>query len=479
MTLKQKTINGLKWSFIDNTARLGLSFIIGIILARLLSPREFGLIGMITIFIALAAPFVNSGFSQALIRKQNCTQADYSTIFYFNLLIGLLFYLLLFFTAGVISRFFNEPLLKPMVRVLSLGIIINAFSLIQTTRLTKQIDFKLQTNISIIASVVSGTLGIAMAYYGYGVWSLVAKTIIGYLFTTIFLWYWNKWIPSLVFSVSSFKELFSFGSKLLIVGIIDTIYSNMYLLVIGKFFSASELGYYTRADQFKGYPSENITGVIQRVSYPVLSSIQNEPENLKNYFRKLISSTMLITFVLMIGMAAVAKPLVLTLIGQKWLPSVAYLQLLCFVGMLYPLHALNLVMLNVLGRTDLFLKLELLKKALFVPVIFAGILVSIKVMILAMLVHSIFSYYLNSYYTGKLMKYPIRSQLSDIFKPFLLALTVGLAVYPINHLLHSHHALTLIIQIVVGSALTFIIAEIFKLESYVFIKRTLIDKFKK
>ena len=362
MTLKQKTISGLKWSFIDNTANIGLSFIIGIILARLLSPQEFGLIGMITIFIALASSFVNSGFSQALIRKQNCSQTDYSTIFYFNLIVGVVFYLLLFFTAGNISSFFNEPLLKPMVRVLSLGIIINALTLIQSTRLTKQINFKLQTKISIISTVISGAVGIVMAYRGFGVWSLIAKTIIGYFLTSVFLWYWNKWKPSFIFSISSFKELFSFGSKLLVSGIIDTIYRNVYYLVIGKYFSAVELGYYTRADQFQALPSSNLQGIIGRVSYPVMATIQDDIPRLREAYTKLIRSTMLITFVLMLGMAAIARPMILTLIGENWEPCVIYVQMLCFVGMFYPLHALNLNMLQIQGRSDLFLRLEIIKK---------------------------------------------------------------------------------------------------------------------
>ena len=276
MSLKQKTISGLLWSFIDNFANLGITFIVGIILARLLSPKEFGLIGMLTIFIAVSQSFINSGFSQALIRKKDPSQEDYSTVFYFNMIIGVVCFLVLFLCAGLISRFFKEPQLKPLVQVLGLSLIINAFTIIQQTILTKRIDFKLQAKISIISSVVSGVTGIGMAFAGYGVWSLVIRTITMYAMSSILLWSWNRWKPDLVFSIQSFKELFSFGSNLLISGLIDTIYRNVYYLVIGKYFSAQELGYYTRADQFSSLPSSNLTSVIQRVSYPVLSSIKED-----------------------------------------------------------------------------------------------------------------------------------------------------------------------------------------------------------
>jgi O-antigen/teichoic acid export membrane protein len=479
LTLKQKTVDGLKWSFIDNSASLGLSFIFGIILARLLSPQEFGLIGMITIFIAIAGTFVNSGFGAALVRKQDCTQADYSTVFYFNLIIGLLFYLLLFFTAEEISKYFNEPLLKPMVRVLSLGIIINAFTLIQSIQLTKRIDFKLQTKVSIIAVVVSGCVGIGMAYTGYGVWSLIVKIILGYLLTFILLWYWNKWKTSLMFSVASFKELFSFGSKLLVSGLIDTIYTNIYYLIIGKYYTAVELGYYTRAEQFQSLPSSNIQGVIGRVSYPILTTIQDDIPRLREVYKKIIRSTMFITFVLMLGMAAVARPMVLTLIGEKWEPCVVYLQMLCFVGMLYPLHVLNLNMLNVQGRSDLFLRLEIIKKTLAVPVIVIAVICGIKAMILGMIFLSLIAYYLNSYWSGRLIGYSTLEQIKDILPSFMLAVIMSSIVFVEGLLLPLSPFPLLIIQLITGAVLAFGLCEGFHFKDYLYIKSIVNEKFLK
>lgn len=475
-TLKQKTITGTIWSFIDSFANQGIQFIAGIVLARILSPREFGLIGMLTIFIALSQSFIDSGFTNALIRKKNCTQTDYSTVFYFNFVVGIIFYFILFFSAGSISVFFNEPQLELLLQVLGIGLILNALGIIQRTILTKDINFKLQTRVSIAASTLSGIIAIAMAFNGFGVWSLVALTLSRFGFTSFFLWMWAKWKPSLTFSTRSFKDLFSFGSKLLISGLIDTVYRNIYYFIIGKYFSAVELGYFTRADQFQALPSQQLTGVFGRVSYPILSTIQNDVKKLRNAYKQIIKSTMLITFVFMLGMAAIAKPMILTLIGEQWLPSVIYLQMLCFVGMFYPLHALNLNMLKVLGRSDLFLRLEIIKTVLAVPVIIIGILYGIKIMILGMLINTIIAYYLNSFWSGKLIGYSSFEQVKDILPSFLLAFTVAAIVYIIGNIIELSNILILVTQIITGAALTVILAEIFKINSYLYLKEIVFNK---
>ncbi|MEI6696956.1 MAG: lipopolysaccharide biosynthesis protein [Bacteroidota bacterium] len=479
MSLKQKTVSGLLWSFIDNIASLGISFIVGIILARLLSPKEFGLIGMLAIFIAIAQSFIDSGFRQALIRKQNCTQTDYSTVFYFNIVVAILFYFLLFGLARPISNFYNEPILRNLIRVLGLSLIISSFTIIQSTLLTKTINFKLQAKISVISSIISGIISIYMAYKGWGVWSLVTLTIIKYTINSLLLWFWSKWKPIWDFSLQSFKELFSFGSKLLISGLIDTIFRNVYYLVIGKYFAAVELGYYTRADQFQALPSSNLQGIIGRVSYPVLLTLQNDIPRLKEVYKKIIRSTMLISFVLMLGMAAVAKPMILGLIGEKWEPSVIYLQMLCFIGMLYPLHALNLDMLNVQGRSDLFLRLEIIKKLIFIPTIIIGVFFGIKIMIAGMFVTSLFAYYLNSYYTGKLIGYSIIEQIKDILPSFMIAFVMAAIVYAESLLLSFPPLLLLIIQLITGIILTVGICEVLHFKDYLYIREIVYEKFQK
>lgn len=476
MTLKQKTVSGVIWSIIDSFAGNGIQFIVGIILARILSPREFGLIGMLTIFIALSQSFIDSGFTNALIRKKDCTQTDYSTVFYFNFVIGIIFYFILFFSSGSISVFFNEPQLELLLQVLGLGLILNALGIIQRTILTKNINFKLQTRVSVVASTLSGTIAISMAYNGFGVWSLVALTLSRFGFTSIFLWMWAKWKPSLIFSIESFKELFSFGSKLLISGLIDTAYRNVYYLIIGKYFAAVELGYYTRADQFQALPSKQLTGIFGRVSYPILSTIQDDVKKLRTAYTQIIKITMFITFVLMLGMAAIAKPMILTLIGEQWLPAVIYLQMLCFVGMFYPLHALNLNMLQIQGRSDLFLRLEIIKKVLSIPIIIIGILYGIKIMILGMIVNTIIAYFINSFWSGKFIGYSSFEQIKDIFPSFLLAFTMAVIVYIIGNVIDLSDIWILVTQIITGAILTIALAEIFKLNSYLTIKEIILNK---
>jgi teichuronic acid exporter len=477
-TLKDKAVKGLTWSFVDNAAGQGLTFLIGIILARLLSPREFGLIGMIMVLVAISESFINSGFSSALIRKKDCTEKDYSTVFFFNLAAGILLFAILFVSAPAISRFFREPQLTLLIQVLGVVLIIDSLTLIQKAILVKRIDFKLQTKISILSSLISGAVGIGLALKGFGVWSLVAKTLFQRGATSLLLWIWNRWRPILIFSKESFQELFSFGSKLLVSGLIDTAYKNVYFLIIGKFFSAQELGFYTKADQFKKLPSQNLNNVISRVSFPVLAQLQDEPEKLKAGYQKIIRNTMLITFVLMMGLAAVAEPLVLTLIGERWRTSAGYLQLLCFVGMMYPLHALNLNMLMVQGRSDLFLKLEILKKLLAVPTIVIGIIFGIKIMILGMIVNSILAYFLNSYWSGKLIGYPVSEQLRDIAPGFFVALGSAVVVYGIGILLPFQDGAKLVIQIVLGGLLVFTICEFSRLMPYRSIKSIFVSRLK-
>jgi len=432
---------------------------------------------MLAIFIALSESFIDSGFSTALIRKKDCTKIDYSTVFYFNLALGVALFLVLFLSADAISSFFHEPQLKLLTQVLGIGLVLNATGMIQRTILTKNINFKLQTKISLVASISSGAIAISLAFLNYGVWSLVALTLSRFGFNSLLLWAWTKWRPLLVFSKKSFKELFSFGSKLLISGLLDTAYRNIYYLIIGKYFSAVELGYYTRADQFKALPSQNLTGIIGRVSYPVLSSIQDDIPKLKTAYQKIIKSTMLITFCLMLGMAAIAKPMITVLIGDKWLPAAEYLQLLCFGGMFYPLHALNLNMLKVQGRSDLFLKLEIIKKIIAVPVIIIGIIYGIKAMIFGMICMTIITYFINSYWSGQLIGYSSLQQVKDIFPSFLIAGVTGLIVHLTGNVLQLPIAISLLMQVLIGIAVTISICEMIKFKDYYYIKVIMLDKF--
>lgn len=477
-SLKNKTVKGTVWSSLDAFLGQGITFLVGLVLARLLSPEEYGLIAIITIFISVFNSIVDSGFSNALIRKQDATEVDYNTVFYTNLVISAVLSTALLFGAPLIADFFARPQLTPLTQAMSSIVVINAFSIVQNIRLTKNIDFKTKTKVSLIASVASGIIGIAMAFSGFGVWSLVAQQISRQLLNSVFLWVFNKWLPKLIFSWKSFKEMFDFGWKLLVSGLINTIWTEIYQVVIGKFYQPQTLGQYTRAQQFSSIFSSNLTSIIQRVSYPVLSQLQDDKERLKSGYKRIIKITMLVSFVLMLGLAAIAKPMILVLIGAKWLPAVPFLQILCFNMMLYPLHSINLNMLQVQGRSDLFLKLEIVKKMIGVLPLCLGIFVNIYYMLISSVFVGFFSYYLNARYSGPFLNYSIKEQVKDIMPGFSIALLMALPVYAISYLPLNPFVL-LPIQLLAGLLIVLVLCEKIGLEEYKEIKSIVLGLLKK
>lgn len=475
MTLKQKAVSGIFWSIIDNSTRLGIVFLFGIILARLLSPHEFGLIGMTSIFLAFSEAFVDSGFGQALIRKNNCTDEDYSTVFYFNLFVSALFYLILFVSADFISGFFGEPSLKLIIRILSLGLLIKATSLIQVIILIKTLNFKQQTKITIISSVTSGIFGIFLAYHGYGVWSLVFKMLLSFAISSILLWFLSSWTPKVVFSRRSFKELFSFGYKLLLSGLLNKTYKNIFNIVIGKYFTATDLGYYTKANEFNNIASENATVVVQRVSFPLLSTIQNDILRLRTTYTKIIKSTMIIVFGLLIGLASMADNFILVLLGEQWLQSASYLKLLCFVGIFQPLQAINQNILKVLGFSGIVLKLDLIKKIIIVPVVLIGIYFGINEMIYGMILHSLIAYFIDSYYSGKFIGYSAFQQIIDILPSFVISIVAGTIVYFIGSSFRTSLIIDFILQLIVFLFIVILLFETFKIKQYFLLKEVIFN----
>ncbi len=477
-SLRYKTARGISWSFIDNITSSGITFLVGLIFARLLTPAEYGVMAMIAIFIAISTSIIDSGFSNALIRKVHITGIDYNTVFYFNLIVSIILYILLFIASPAISTFFMEPILTGVTRILGWVLIINALAIIPRTQLIREVDFKTQTKVSLISSFSSGVIGIGMALGGMGVWSLVGQQLSRQFLNTLFLWIYSKWYPIWEFSTRSFKELFGFGSKLLLSGLLDTVYRNFYYIVIGHFYSSVQLGQYTRAEQFNTIFSSNLTSVVQRVSYPVLSSIQEDSERLREAYRKIIKITMLVTFACMLGLAAIAKSLVLILIGEKWLPAVHFLQILCFSGMLYPLHAINLNILQVKGRSDLFLKLEIVKKVIGVIPIAIGIFWGIECMLWGGVITSFIAYFLNSYYSANLISYSAKEQIKDIFPTFLVSFIVAIVMWGLSFWNISFYAL-LPIQILIGILLTLFIYEKLCLDEYLEVKRLTISALKR
>ncbi|MEK3954459.1 lipopolysaccharide biosynthesis protein [Psychrobacillus sp. FSL K6-1464] len=451
-SLTNKTTRAIVWSFTELMANYGIQFIIQIVLARLLVPEHFGVFGMILVFIAISNSIVDSGFTQALIRDQQTTQEDYSTVFFFNLGISIILYGILFISSKGISVFFEEPQLIEIIRVLSIVIIINAFAIIQRVMLMKKIDFRTITKISVISSVISGTLTIIVAVLGFGVWSLVVNMIAVQLIQTLLLIIYNRWLPSFIFNYQSFKRFFSFGSKLLLSGLIDTFYNNLYFIIIGKSFSITQLGYYTNAVKVRDLASQSLASTVQRVTYPVLSSIHEDEKRIEQGFKKIIKISAFINFPLLTGLAAIGNPIFLILFGEKWMPSVIYFQLLCFAGMLYPLHALNLNILQVKGRSDLFLRLEIIKKGLLTILIVLSFIFKLGIigLICAAVINSYLSLLINMYYSAREISYSSWEQLKDIIPSFGISLFMGTTVYAIAPFLTENHFFLLLCQIMIG-----------------------------
>lgn len=455
-SLKDKTVKGTAWTAIESVLRYGVSFVVGIILARLLSPDEYGLIGILTIFITIFEIIIDGGFINALIRKQNAKEIDYCTVFWTNLMLSLIMAGILFSGAGLIARFFERAELVPLMHVMSSIVIINALSLVQKTRLTKALNFKTQTIVSVLSVVCSGIIGIWMAYAGFGVWALVAQQLSNAGIATLLYWIFNKWIPKFQFSVDSFRDMWNFGWKLLVSGLLNNLSGQLSHAVIGKVFSPATLGQYTRGNQFGALFSSNITTVVQRVTFPVLSEIQDDHARLKEAYRKVIRITVFPTFIMMMSLAACAKPLLIVLIGEKWIEAAYFLQIISFSLMLNPLHALNLNAIQVMGRSDLTLRINIIKNILIIIPISIGILTNIYWMLVAEVFRGYVCYYLNAYYSKPLLNYSIVEQIKDIWPSLRIALLVGLILYLISFL-PVKPLLVLVVQAVTAIIITFVI----------------------
>ncbi|MEI8137324.1 MAG: lipopolysaccharide biosynthesis protein [Bacteroidota bacterium] len=431
-SLKDRAIKGVFWSLLERFGNQGIQFVIGLILARLLLPEDYGLIGMILVFISLAQVFVEGGFPSALIRKNDPSSSDYSTVFWFNMAVAFLCYIILFFSAPIIAVFFDEPKLVQLTRIVGLNIIINSISIIQRTILSKDLNFKSQAKINLSSILLSGGLGVFCAFKGYGVWSLVIQNLSRNIFTSIALWISSKWRPGFVFSKNSFKELFGFGSKLLFSSLINAVSENLFSLIIGKLYNAKSLGFYTRANQFQKLPVSSIYGSISVVSYPVLSELQNDPVKLKEGYRSMIRLIAFVLFPIMAILSAVSESMIHVVLTNKWLPSVPILQILCIIGAFYPLHAINLDIIKVKGRSDLFLKLEIVKQILNISMIIICYRWGIMGLVWGSVVLNFVCYYLNSVFSKALIDYSFVAQLKDIFLFTVMSLATFVALFGLN-----------------------------------------------
>ncbi len=464
--IKQKTNLALFWSFTEGVGLRGVQFVVGIVLARMLLPEQFGMIGMLTIFLMVAQTFLDSGFGAALIQRPVISDKDTSSIFYFNIAVGVAAAGCLCLAAPWVAAFYDQPVLVGLLRVMSLLLVINSLGLVQSALLSKAIDFKTQTKITLISTVLSGGIGIGMAYRGFGVWSLAVQQLAGAAFRVVLLWMLYSWRPSWVFSLRSLREMFGFGSKLLASGLLNTIFENIYLIVIGRVFSAAQVGYFTRANQLQQLPSHTLTGMVSRVAFPVFSSIQNDRERVKRGMKKALATLVMINFPMMIGLAVTARPLVVVLLTDKWLPCVPYLQLLCLVGLTFPLHVINLSVLQALGRSDLFLRLEIIKKGLVVVNIAIMWRWGIMAMIGGQVVISLASYYLNAYYNKAMLGYSVWEQVGDMYPYLLNAVAMGAIVHAVSYLPLGHPIVLLACQAMTGMVIYYLLGRLLGFEAY-------------
>lgn len=465
-TLQTKTLQSMIYSFGGFISKSGIDLILGIVLARLLLPEDYGLLGMIMIFMAVSERFIDSGMTQALIREKDVDVKDYSTVFYYNLGVALVVYFALFLSAGLISNFYNEPSLTLIVRVAGLSIVIGAFGLIQSVILVRELNFKVQSIIQLGASLLSGTIAIYFAYQGFGVWALIIKMISLRLITSIVYLMHNRWRPLLVFNIQSFKRYFNFGYKLLLTGILATIYQNIYNVIIGRFYSKNELGYYTKSKQFSDLAALSVTTSVTSVSYPVLSLLQDKTNLLEIGFSKIIKYSSFITFPIMIGLAVIAEPFVSILLGENWLPMVPYFQVLSLSAATLPHRSINLNVLKVKGRSDLFLKLEVIKMVIGLITIISVVLLEwgITGLLITVFVNSQIAFFINASYSKKFIHYSAISQFKDMIKPLIIAITMGIISYIIGFYLPFNVYINLLTQVTVGMIIYLLLSLIFKVE---------------
>lgn len=477
-SLKDKTVKGTFWSAADAFLSQGVGFFVSLVLARLLTPSEYGLIGICFIFTTILNGIVDCGFSNALIRKKDTCNDDYNTMFITNMVFSIILFILLYLGSPTISYFFCRPELVALVRVMGTILIINSISITQATILTKHLDFKTKTKASLISAIISGIAGISFAFAGYGVWALVIQQVSKQAFYSICLCFFNKWLPSFSFSFRSFKYMWGFGWKLMLSGLLANIWNQLYQIVVGKYYSPATLGQYSRSKEYANIFSSNITTIVQRVTYPVLAEMQDDKDRMIIAYKKIIKITMFITCICLIPMGAIAEPLIYCLIGPQWSEAATYLPLICISMSLYPLHAINLNMLQVQGRSDIFLYLEVIKKIIAVFPICVGIFVSVYWMLIASIITGIISFRLNSYYTGKEMGYSSFAQIKDVMPSYGISFFVSLIVFFLKYLPVSYW-IVLPLQLAMGAGCIIIVCETIRMEEYFDVKKILLSKISK
>ena len=437
-SLKQKTKTGLYWKFFEQCSTYGMQFVVGIIMARLLTPSDFGITAIPTIFITIAQVFIEGSFGLALIRKKEVTESDLSTAFFYSVGIGILLYILIFFAAPYIAGFYEIPVLTPLIRVTAVIFIWNPLNTPQMVLLNRKLDFKTPAKISIMNKLVSAILGISTAYMGYGLWALVISSLSASFFGVLQTWMAVRWVPRKCFSIESFRYLWDFGNKLMGANLLNTLYANIVPIIVGKTSGTYDLGNLNRARQFASLPSANFTGALNSVTFPVLSKIQDDDELFAKQYRRIIKVSSFIVFPVMMILSALAHPLVVSLLTEKWSGCIILLEIMCFTYMFQPVQILNLNLLEIKGRTDLSLKLEIVKKILFTIAILLAVQYGLIILCVVDFFLTMIALFFNTYYTGKLINVGYLKQVKDFLPSLILSIIVMLAVRLICMLLDSN-----------------------------------------
>lgn len=466
-SLREKTISGLFWSFIQKAGVSAISFLTTILLARILSPKDFGLIGMLTIFIQLSQSLIEAGFNSALIQKKDPDAEDYSSVFYINLVTSIFLYIVLFFCAPFISNFYQQPILTPLTRVLSLVFVINSFAYVQEARLNKELQFKVLMIIHLPSIFIGGLVSISMALLGFGVWSIVAMQVATRFAYTLQIWIRAKWKPLRSFNKKKAKDLFSFGGKLMLSGIFTTLYNNIYLVVIGKFYPISSVGYYQNGYTMATTPSNTITSTLNSVTFPAFSSIQDDDRRLKGGYRRVMQQAFFWICPLYILVGVLAYPLFDLIFTSKWLPAVPYFRWLCVVGVLQPLLTYNLNIVNVKGRSDIWLKLQLVRRIVTIIAVFIVIPFGITALLIVQAASSVFSFILFSYYSGRFIQYSVNEQLRDLSGILFLSVLTGCVVFLFDHLFKgSGDFARLLLGMIIGVVFYWFLSKVLNITAY-------------
>lgn len=463
------------WSSVQRFGTMTISFVANIVLARLLTPEDFGIIGMIMVFIALSDTLVNGGFASALIQKKEPTDIDYSTVFYWNLGASLFFFLILYFSAPAIAAFYSMPKLSLILRVLGIQLFINAFNLIQHNQLVKQLNFKRLARINIIATIVGAVVGITMALLGYGVWSLVVKLLIISFAQALMLWLGSSWRPLWYFSWSSFRQLFSFGSMMLLSSLAETLVANLQKLIIGRVFSARDLGFYVQAKKLHSIPERSLPQIVSQVTFPVFSSIQDNPNRMLGAVKKSMKSLAFINFPLMTMLIVVAEPLINLLLTDRWSDSIPYFQILCFGGMMYSLNSNNVNIMKALGKSNYVFFAGLIKRSITILFILIGLQFGLTEMIIGYSASMYFWFFVNAYFSGKLINYGIVRQVSDLGFNYLTSLGAAIVTIVFTRNLDVNMYYLIIIQAFMFLGLYLLLSRVFKLEGFMLLLENIKD----